>query len=191
MVCRARLVQELHRAGSSTPPPPWVLLVTGPWSQTQLRVCFRDLPKKVGGRGGLEKQSLWLGTGAGPTLARSKACHRSLAREALVTETLASGVSGEGVGGGFALGPWLWVVMVGPKVSESQTQGCRGQPKAQRGDARLAARTACWRPGWDVQPQNLSGLDSLPRSFLHPTEALIGKEWSSDTGGAREDASAG
>lgn len=134
MVCRARLVQELHRTGSSTPPPPWVLLVTGPWSQTQLRVCFRDLPKKVGGRGGLEKQSLRLGTGAGPTLARSKACHRSLAREALVTETLASGVSGEGMGGGFALGPWLWVVMVGPKVSESQTQGCQG-----------AAQGTAWR----------------------------------------------
>lgn len=60
-VFRTRLVQELHRAGSSTPPPPWVLLVIGPWPQTQLRVCSRDLPKKVGGRGRLDKQSLGWG----------------------------------------------------------------------------------------------------------------------------------
>ena len=146
----------------------------------------------MGGRGRLEKQSLWLGTGAGPTLARSKACHRSPARETLVTEPLASGVSGEGVGGRSALGLWLWAVTVGPRVSESQTQR-----------SKVAARGPAWRhpvrrPGQLTghqagvsKPQNLNGLDSLPRSFLHPTEALIGKEWASDAGGPREDTRAG
>ena len=138
----------------------------------------------MGGRGGLKKQSLRLGTGVSPTMARSKACHRSLACETLVTETLASGVSGEGAGGGFALGPWVWVVEVGPWdcgsggwrlapgtvglgveggpwVSKPQTQGCQ-----------MVAQGAAWRrPAWQPgqltgdqaemsKPQNLRGLDS-------------------------------
>ena len=108
-------------------------------------------------------------------MARSKACHRSLACETLVTETLASGVSGEGEGGGFALGPWVWVVEVGPwDCASGGSRLAPGCPSLTQG-CQMVAQGAAWRrparrPGQLTgdqaemsKPQNLRGLDSAMR----------------------------